>query len=399
MGRELASAACPLGHLADHRRLAAARGGLRLTNPTCSRGSSASSRVRLDRTTGEVLADAPLDVGLPRRSRTTSTRSSTSRRSQAGKHFLGRSRSASTWPPTRQSSRRSSPPGLRALLERDSVLPRRPGSPRHDPLGRARRADRGRARFLHSSDLDRGKPINWKRQARVQRRDGVMGDLGMHVAPPAAAARLDAARTSTRVLQDVVHERPRPGRRAGPRATPGTTPRSLHGRRESYPFPLARPAHRARETNTWSRVGMDGGVDVLDRKPEDPHASRSATAARSGSGSSSAASPRTPPSPARSSSSASPTRSCRCGPPSSTSSPTGGRWMQQPLLLRHAHRGASRLTFHLHRGAPESQQKVSTVPPRDGRGRTRAPLVPPARLRSGGSSRFGISPTRPSLAG
>ena len=35
--------------------------------------------------------------------------------------------------------------------------------------------------FLHSSDLDRGKPINWKRQARYCGEIGVMGDLGMHV--------------------------------------------------------------------------------------------------------------------------------------------------------------------------------------------------------------------------
>ena len=36
--------------------------------------------------------------------------------------------------------------------------------------------------FLHSSDLDRSKPINWKRQARYCGEIGVMGDLGMHVA-------------------------------------------------------------------------------------------------------------------------------------------------------------------------------------------------------------------------
>ena len=36
--------------------------------------------------------------------------------------------------------------------------------------------------FLHSSDLDRRKPINWKRQARYCGEIGVMGDLGMHVA-------------------------------------------------------------------------------------------------------------------------------------------------------------------------------------------------------------------------
>lgn len=35
--------------------------------------------------------------------------------------------------------------------------------------------------FLHSSDLDRQKPINWKRQSKFCGEIGVMGDLGMHV--------------------------------------------------------------------------------------------------------------------------------------------------------------------------------------------------------------------------
>ena len=35
--------------------------------------------------------------------------------------------------------------------------------------------------FLHSSDLDPKKPINWKRQAKLNGAYGCMGDLGMHV--------------------------------------------------------------------------------------------------------------------------------------------------------------------------------------------------------------------------
>jgi len=38
-----------------------------------------------------------------------------------------------------------------------------------------------RAGFLHSSDLDPMKPINWKRQTKFCGEIGVMGDLGMHV--------------------------------------------------------------------------------------------------------------------------------------------------------------------------------------------------------------------------
>ena len=39
-----------------------------------------------------------------------------------------------------------------------------------------------KAGFLHSSDLDPTKPINWKRQTAYCGQVGVMGDLGMHVA-------------------------------------------------------------------------------------------------------------------------------------------------------------------------------------------------------------------------
>ncbi len=37
-------------------------------------------------------------------------------------------------------------------------------------------------RFLHSSDLDPAKPINWKRQTQFCGEAGVMNDLGLHVA-------------------------------------------------------------------------------------------------------------------------------------------------------------------------------------------------------------------------
>ena len=39
-----------------------------------------------------------------------------------------------------------------------------------------------RCSYLHSSDLDPGKPINWKRQVEFCGEPGVMNDLGLHVA-------------------------------------------------------------------------------------------------------------------------------------------------------------------------------------------------------------------------
>lgn len=47
--------------------------------------------------------------------------------------------------------------------------------------GRLGRIIEVKAGFLHSSDMDPNKPVNWKRQARFCGEIGVMGDLGMHV--------------------------------------------------------------------------------------------------------------------------------------------------------------------------------------------------------------------------
>ena len=69
--------------------------------------------------------------------------------------------------------------------------------------------------FLHSSDLDRGKPINWKRQARFCGEIGVMGDLGMHVVH--LPLRLGwRPRQRLRRAAGHRHRAPGPRRRAGP---------------------------------------------------------------------------------------------------------------------------------------------------------------------------------------
>ena len=65
------------------------------------------------------------------------------------------------------------------------------------------------AAFLHSSDLDRRKPINWKRQARYCGGIGVMGDLGMHVLHLPLRLGWRPERVYAE-LQDIVRERPGP---------------------------------------------------------------------------------------------------------------------------------------------------------------------------------------------
>ena len=63
------------------------------------------------------------------------------------------------------------------------------------------------AGFLHSSDLDPNKPINWKRIVEFNGQYGVMGDLGMHVC--AVPFRADWRPHNVRaVLSNIVRERP-----------------------------------------------------------------------------------------------------------------------------------------------------------------------------------------------
>jgi predicted dehydrogenase len=72
---------------------------------------------------------------------------------------------------------------------------------------RYRRLLEVRSQFLHSSDLDPGKPINWKRRAEFNGEYGCMGDLGVHALhlPLRAGWIPENVRA---VLSDVVAERP-----------------------------------------------------------------------------------------------------------------------------------------------------------------------------------------------
>ena len=120
--------------------------------------------------------------------------------------------------------------------------------------------------FLHSSDLDRSKPINWKRQARYCGEIGVMGDLGMHVAH--VPLRLGwRPRTVFAQLQDVVKERP--GKDGRPERCDTIDNATLHC---DAGFPLTLRTHRIApgHLNTWriSALGMEGGVIFSTAEPK-----------------------------------------------------------------------------------------------------------------------------------
>ncbi|MCX6930900.1 MAG: Gfo/Idh/MocA family oxidoreductase [Verrucomicrobia bacterium] len=72
--------------------------------------------------------------------------------------------------------------------------------------------------FLHSSDLDPGKPMNWKRMIEFNGEYGVLGDLGMHAlhVPLRAGWRAQNVRA---VLSNIMKQRPDGGGKLVPCAT------------------------------------------------------------------------------------------------------------------------------------------------------------------------------------
>ena len=128
-----------------------------------------------------------------------------------------------------------------------------------------------KAGFLHSSDLDPDKPINWKRQTQFCGDIGVMGDLGLHVAhvplrlgwkPSALYAQLQKIYTT------------RPNAK-GERIPCDTWDNAiLHGTATigGQPVPLTLEMKRMAptETNTWylEILGTDRGARYSTKEPK-----------------------------------------------------------------------------------------------------------------------------------
>jgi predicted dehydrogenase len=128
-----------------------------------------------------------------------------------------------------------------------------------------------RCGLLHSSDLDRSKPINWKRRRATCGEIGVMGDLGMHAAH--LPLRLGwSPHTVYALLDDVVRTRP------GPAGTPvpcDTWDNAVLATKVDAPnrrFPMLWETKRIApgQSNTWffEASGMDGGVRFSTRTPQ-----------------------------------------------------------------------------------------------------------------------------------
>jgi predicted dehydrogenase len=124
--------------------------------------------------------------------------------------------------------------------------------------------------FLHSSDLDRTKPINWKRQAKYCGAIGVMGDLGMHVAH--VPLRLGWRPTDVfAVLSDLVTERPDPN--TGEPVPCDTIDNATLHCNAGFPLTLRTFRIAPGHMNTWriTATGMDGGVSFSTAAPKTVH--------------------------------------------------------------------------------------------------------------------------------
>lgn len=128
-----------------------------------------------------------------------------------------------------------------------------------------------RCAFLHSSDLDPTKPINWKRQTRFCGEAGVMNDLGLHVAH--VPLRLGWKPQSVFAqLQKIYPERP--DGKGGVAACDTWDNATLHTTAEIAgqfaPLTLEMKRLAPTETNTWliELLGTERGVRYSTKEPK-----------------------------------------------------------------------------------------------------------------------------------
>ena len=178
MGREAASAAARWVHLAELGVRPGSWPSATRTPRSCA-GTSGSSRARPWSRTTETCSPTRAWKRSTARFPITCTRSSTS--PAGGQAPPGREAVRDRRHRERGRQRRDRAPSRAARFPPPvALLPRRPAGLAVDYRAPRRARARGPSAFLHSSDLDPQKPINWKRRAELNGEYGVMGDLGMH---------------------------------------------------------------------------------------------------------------------------------------------------------------------------------------------------------------------------
>lgn len=125
--------------------------------------------------------------------------------------------------------------------------------------------------FLHSSDVDIRKPLNWKRQNAYCGDAGVLNDLGMHTWH--VPLRLGWQPESVYgVLQNIVTERPGPSGEPEPCDTWDNATIHSWAVHDGERFPLTTETKRIDpgQKNTWEfeAIGLDGGVRFSTKNPK-----------------------------------------------------------------------------------------------------------------------------------
>jgi len=128
-----------------------------------------------------------------------------------------------------------------------------------------------RSLFLHSSDLDPAKPINWKRRAEFNGEYGCMGDLGMHALHLPLRAGWEP-RNVRAILSDVVKERPDGKGGTAPCDTWDNAVLLCEAEHAGEPFPLRIETKRIApgETNTWTTEvdGTESSIAYTSKYPK-----------------------------------------------------------------------------------------------------------------------------------
>ena len=127
--------------------------------------------------------------------------------------------------------------------------------------------------FLHSSDLNPNKPINWKRMIALNGEYGVMGDLGMHACHVPFRAGWEPS-TVRALLSNLVKERPdgKGGMAACETWDNATMLCEVVDPRNGEPFPMTLKTFRIApgEMNTWyiRVLGTKGGARFTTKNPK-----------------------------------------------------------------------------------------------------------------------------------
>lgn len=124
------------------------------------------------------------------------------------------------------------------------------------------------AAFLHSSDMDLEKPINWKRQSKHCGEAGVMNDLGMHVVHMPLALGFSPKSVYAQLQNIVSH---RPDGKGGRVACDTWDNATLHcSLQQGTPMRLETKRLAPGEMNTWSFevLGTKRGVRFSTKSPK-----------------------------------------------------------------------------------------------------------------------------------